>query len=168
MSHHRVARLLFLCKRARPDLQVAVAFLSTRVKSPDCDDWKKLKRAIQYLRSMRTLLLTLEAEDSHIVKWWVDAAFAVHKDMRSQNGGSMSLGSGMMYSSSTKQKLNTRSSTEAELVAANDFMPQILWTRYFLMAEEYKVCENILYQDNQSAMLLETHGRGSSSMSCNV
>ena len=40
--HHNVAKLLFLCKRARPDIQTAVAFLSTRVKQPDCNDHKKL------------------------------------------------------------------------------------------------------------------------------
>ena len=40
--HHNVAKLLFLCKRAHPDIQMAVASLSTRVKQPDCDDYKKL------------------------------------------------------------------------------------------------------------------------------
>ena len=47
--HHNVAKLLFLCKRARPDLQTAVAFLSTRVQRPDRDDYKKLARAMKYL-----------------------------------------------------------------------------------------------------------------------
>jgi hypothetical protein len=43
MFHHNVAKLLSLCKRARPDIQTAVAFLSTRVKGPDEDDYKKLR-----------------------------------------------------------------------------------------------------------------------------
>ena len=51
MFHHNVAKLLFLCKRARPDLQTAVAFLSTRVKSPDEDDYKKLTWVMHYLCS---------------------------------------------------------------------------------------------------------------------
>ncbi len=42
--HHTVARLLFMWTRARRDIQMAVAFLMTRVKSPDKDDWGKLKR----------------------------------------------------------------------------------------------------------------------------
>lgn len=37
--HHYTAKLLFMCKRARPDIQTAVAFLTTRVKSPDEDDY---------------------------------------------------------------------------------------------------------------------------------
>jgi len=40
MFHHNVAKLLFLCKRARPDIQTAVAFLCRRVKQPDEDDYK--------------------------------------------------------------------------------------------------------------------------------
>jgi hypothetical protein len=42
-------------------------------------------------------------------------------------------------------------------------MPLILWTRYFLEAQGYGVKENKVFQDNQSAMLLEKHGRRSSS-----
>ena len=42
MFHHNVAKLLFLCKWAHPDLQTSVAFLSTCIKSPDEDDYKKL------------------------------------------------------------------------------------------------------------------------------
>ena len=49
LLHHNVAKLLFLCKWARPDLQTAVAFLSTQVKHPDHDDYKKLARAMKYL-----------------------------------------------------------------------------------------------------------------------
>jgi hypothetical protein len=41
--HTITAKLLFLSKRARPDLQQAIGFLTTRVKGPTTDDWKKLK-----------------------------------------------------------------------------------------------------------------------------
>lgn len=158
-----VAKSLFLRKRARPDLQLTGGFLSTRVRSPTEEDWKKLRRMVQYLRDTSTLGLTLEADNTHVVKWWVDAAFAIHADMRSQTGGAMSMGKGMAYSTSIRQKLNTRSSTEAELVGVNDFMPQVLWTRYFLEQQGYVVKDNIMYQDNKSAMLLETNGKASSS-----
>jgi len=60
MFHHFIAKLLFLCKWARPDLQTAVAFLSTRVKAPDNDDYKKLRRAVQYLVATKELPLTIE------------------------------------------------------------------------------------------------------------
>jgi hypothetical protein len=46
LFHHYTAKLLFLCKRARPDIQTAVAFLTTRVRTPDKDDHKKLPRCM--------------------------------------------------------------------------------------------------------------------------
>jgi hypothetical protein len=163
LFHHLTAKLLYLSKRARPDIQTAVAFLTTRVKSPDEDDYKKLGRCIKYLRGSVDLPLTLEADDMHVVKWWVDAAFAVHPDMKSHTGATMSLGKGSAYARSTRQKLNTKSSTEAELVGVDDLMPQILWTKYFLEAQGYEVRDSLIFQDNQSTMLLAKNGRGSSS-----
>jgi hypothetical protein len=67
------------------------------------------------------------------------------------------MGKGYVYATSVKQKLNTKSSTEAELVGVDDGMPQILWTRYFVEAQGYEVRQSTIYQDNQSAMLLENN-----------
>jgi hypothetical protein len=160
--HTMTAKLLFLSKRARPDLQQAVAFLTTRVRKPDSDDYKKLGRVIKYLREDPHLPLTLEADDTRVMKWWVDASFAVHPDMKSHTGATASLGKGSVYSTSTRQKLNTKSSTEAELVAVDDVMPMVLWTRYFLNAQGYEVNDSKIYQDNMSSILLEKNGRASS------
>ena len=101
LYHHKTAKLLFLCKRARPDIQTAVAFLCTRVKSPDKDDYKKLTHTIRYLCGSINMPLTLEANNTRIIKWWGDASFAVHPDMRSHTGGAMSRGKGIIYGTST-------------------------------------------------------------------
>jgi hypothetical protein len=159
--HHNVSKLLFLCKRARLDIQLTTAFLCTRVKE---DNYKKLARAMRYLWATRTMPLTLEAgADINIIKWWVEASFAVHPDMHGHTGAVVTLGQGAMYAMSGRQKLNTKSSTAGELVGLSDPMSQILWTRYFLKAQGYSICDSVLYQDNQSAMLLKKSGRASSS-----
>lgn len=106
--------------------------------------------------------LTLEADDLQVIKWWVDASFAVHRDMRSHTGGTMSMGKGAVCSASLRQKINTRSSTAAEIVGVDDMMPAIMWTRQFMEGQGYNIKDNILYQDNQSAMLLEINGQKSS------
>ena len=49
--HRIVAKVLYVAKQARPDLQGAVAFLSKRVKCPNVGDWKKLGRLVQYVRA---------------------------------------------------------------------------------------------------------------------
>ena len=87
---------------------------------------------MRYLRNASHIPLTLEADGTHIIKWWGDASDATHDDMKSHTGSVMTLGKGAIYGSSTRQRINTKSSTESELVAVNDVMPQILWTRYFL------------------------------------
>ena len=161
--HHYVAKLLFLSKRARPDIQTAISFLCTRVQSPDHDDWKKLTRVIQYLRGTNTLPLTLSSNAMPIIKWWVDASHGVHRDLKGHTGGVMTLGAGAIYATSTRQKLNTRSSTESELVGIHDVLPQILWTRYFLEAQGVHIQDNVIFQDNKSAILLGENGRASSS-----
>jgi len=160
--HQLTAKLLYLGKRARPDIQTAVAFLCTRVKEPDADDWKKLGRCIRYLRGTKELHLTLEADETGAIQWWIDASFAVHPDMRSHTGITMTLGKGSPFSSSLRQKLNTKSSTEAELVGVDDGMALITWTRNFLTEQGFKISSNTVYQDNQSAILLERNGRASS------
>jgi hypothetical protein len=78
--------------------------------------------------------LILSANGSGILKWWVDASFDVHPNMRGHSGGGLSLGRGFPIVSSMKQKLNTWSSTETEIVGVDDFMPAICWTRYFMKA----------------------------------
>ena len=75
----------------------------------------------------------------------------------------MTMGRGFPLDKSTKHKLNTRSSTESEIVAVDDLIPQILWARLFMRAQGFEVRDNILYQDNRSAILLETNGQASSS-----
>ena len=65
---------------------------------------------------------------------------------------------GSIISILKKQKLNTKSLTEAELIRSENAMPQMLWKRYFLEAQGYGIGENILYHDNMRAMLLENNG----------
>ena len=51
MFHTFVAKSLFLSKRARPDIQRAIAYLSTRVKDPDEQDWFKLCKMLGFLNT---------------------------------------------------------------------------------------------------------------------
>jgi hypothetical protein len=93
-----------------------------------------------------------------VVKWYVGASFAVHPDFKSHTSAVMILGKGSMQSIARKQKMNVQSSTEGELVAVDNAATMILWTKLFLEAQEYDVEKNIVYQDNKSAILLETNG----------
>ena len=160
--HYMVACLLFLCHWGRPDIHTAVAFLTTRVKAPDDNDYKKLCCVVKYLRGTRKLTRVLRADELLIMKWHIDGLFAVHATMRSHTGASLSLGKGAIFTQSSKQKINTKSSTEAELVAVDDVMGSILWTKYFLNAQGYCTGPATVNQDNKSAILLKNNGKRSS------
>jgi len=60
LFHHITVQLLYLVKRTRPDLLLAISFLCTRVQEPDEDDWKKLGRCLRFLRETKDDKLTLE------------------------------------------------------------------------------------------------------------
>jgi len=77
MFPHNKAKLLFLCKRARPDVQTAVAFLCTQVKMPDVDDYKKLCWVMRFLHATKLMPLTLEADLTYVIKWCVSESVTV-------------------------------------------------------------------------------------------
>jgi len=108
-----------------------------------------------------TVPLILGADSLAKLKSWVDTAYAVHNDMKSHTGGATSLGRGAIMCKSTKQKLNTKSSTEAKVVGSSDYLPNTIWARMLLAEQGYELTENIFYQDNQSAIRLEKNGRAS-------
>ena len=116
---------------------------------------------MKFLQQTKQDCLALRADGSGSLKWYVDASFAVHPDFRSHTGAVLTMGDGAVTSISKKQGMNTRSSTEAEVVGADESIGPMLWTKNFLEAQGYPVRENILFQDNQSAMLLESNGRKS-------
>jgi hypothetical protein len=68
-------KLLFTANRARHDIQMAVSFLTTRVKAPDEDDWGKLVRVLKYINGTRYMKLILSADEMNVtVHWYVDGS----------------------------------------------------------------------------------------------
>ena len=134
--YHLITKLLYLYKRACPDIQRPISFLTTIVRSPGQHDRKKLVKTLQYLEFNNYLPLTFEDLSVQVVKWFVDAYFAVHSDRRIHSGGFVTFRKGCVYSTSVRQNLNTKRSAEAEMFGVSDILPQVIWTRYLLEAQE--------------------------------
>jgi hypothetical protein len=159
------AKGLNLCKRARPDTQLTIAVLCTKVKDSNKADWGKLAvRLMRHMSGAKRKRLTLSAGDPCCVKWHVDTSFAVHPDFKSRAGATVSFddGKGAVQSISRKQKLDEKSSTEAELVGVDNMSVMMLWTKLFLEEQGYKIERNVPCQDNKNAVLLEEKGKKSS------
>ena len=88
--HSIVAKLLFVSKRSRLDIGLAVAFLCTRVSKSTFDDWAKLKRLLKYISATINMPKIIGTDDLSFMKTWVDASYAIHPDMRSHTGGVVS------------------------------------------------------------------------------
>jgi hypothetical protein len=162
LFHSITAKLLYFSKRIRPDLLVAVSFLTTRVQNPTEEDWAKLCRSIKYVRATKNYSLTLNANKFLTIIVFVDASFAVHPNYRSHTGAAITLFRGVLWAKSSKQKLTTKSSTEAELVAISDIIGQVVWMTNFLEAQGYKLPPPKMFEDNLSTIALIKNGKSNS------
>ena len=119
---------------------------------------------MKYLQSSFDQTLTIRADEPMKAEWWVDASCAVHPDMKSHTGAVLTFGhgNGAVYATLSRQKLMTRSLTEAELVGVHNILPQVIWIKNFMEGQGINIGPAVIYQDNKSAILLEKNGHGSS------
>ena len=93
---------------------------------------------LRYLKETIDLRTTLSANFATnkglVFKQYIDAAFTVHVDFKSHSGRALTMDKGSINNILTKQKLNTKSSTEAELVGVNDILMYVIWTKHFMEA----------------------------------
>ena len=168
--HRLTAQMLYLSKRTRPETLTAVAFLVTRVTKCDQDDMAKLRRLLLYINGSRGRGIVLKPGPRGVqLRIFVDAAYGVHSDGRSATGSVITLGdAGPIHAKSCKQKIVTKSSTEAELVATSDSCNTPFQVRRFLIAQGHECGPVILYQDNLSCMHLLAKGKASSERSRHI
>ena len=157
--HSIVAKLLWMMKRSRPDIEPVISFLTTRVSAPTDEDWQKLKLLMQCLNSTVDDVRIIGADNLSTLYTWIDAACAVHPNMCSHAGGCASFGLGITHSRSTKQKLNAKSSAESELVGLSEYSPFNTHLLHFMEVQGFKLTSNKMCQDNQSAIKMEKNGR---------
>ena len=98
-----------------------------------------------------------------VIKWFVDGSHNTHWDCNGHGGAMMVMGCGAVSSYSRIIKVNTRSSTEIELVSVDAYMPEFLWYLYFIQAQGYGVKYAEIHQDNVREKMLETNRKFSSS-----
>jgi hypothetical protein len=160
--HSVTAKLLYIAKRARPDILTAVSFLTSRVQNPTVEDNKKLMRVLKYLNGTKNLKLRLSCEKDMVIICYIDSSFGCHPDAKGHTGAMISLGGGAVRSRSTKQQLVSKSSTESELIGISDELSQVIWTRNFLLEQGYKLGAAEVHQDNKSTIVLAEKGKSTS------
>ena len=160
--HSAVASILFLGKRVRPDLLLAVSFLSSRVNKPTREDMSKLNKLLRYINYTKHFNITIDGKD--ILKPWIsiDASYGVHSDRKSHSGVVVGIGGGGIICKSSKQKIVSKSSTEAEIVAVSDGLTIALHLGQFLKEQGYEIEPIKLLQDNKSTIHMFQKGGSTS------
>ena len=152
-----IMTLMFLARFTRPDILVAVSFLASRSANPTEEDQKKLERVIKYLYGTRNKKITF-TKPNMILQAYADASHATHPDAKGHSGLILSLGSGPIFSRSSKLKCTTRSSTESELVALEDAATYVVWMRELLEDLGFAQPTTEIFQDNKSTIVLAQKG----------
>ena len=160
--HTKVAKLLYLAKRTRPECLVAVSYLTTRVTRSTVQDRAKLNRVLGYLHATEGASIEFRPGEKGItLEQYVDASYGVHIDGKSHTGSVITVGDiGAVFCGSKKQGIVTKSSTECELVALSDSVGQLIHAREFVKWQGYEQMHPTeVYQDNMSTIALIKAGR---------
>ena len=145
----------------KPECLTAVAYLATRVTKCSVNDVDELHRVVRYIRWSGDSGLVFRPGGSGIsVKLFVDASYGVHVDGKSHTGSCVVIEDiGAVHCRSTKQRIVSKSNTEAELIGLSDSANQGIHTRMFLDNQGYSMGPVTVYQDNMSCMALIDRGR---------
>ncbi len=161
LFHTMVAKLLYLSKRARPDILMIVSFLCTRVTRATKEDAAKLSRVLGYLQKTKGEKLRLQPNGILHVEAYMDTLFAPHADSKSHTGVTVFIGGAMVFAASRKQKCVTKSPTESELVRRTDNISFIeLFEEFFQFITNTEKKSPTTYQDSTSVISLVTKGGG--------
>ena len=90
-------------------------------------DYNKLRLLMHHTHGAMDIEAIIGIDDFSRMATFVDALFAVHPNMRSHIGGTITFGVGVFILESQMQKLNTKSSTDAEIVGASGILPVYSW-----------------------------------------
>ena len=96
-------QLLYLSKIVPPDIQLVVSLLYNIVIHLYANDYNNLQMIIKYVQGTIVLPLILEIDKYGNIKWYFDAGFLVHVDIRSHTGGFVAMGTGGAYVQSRRK-----------------------------------------------------------------
>ena len=160
MFHTVVAQVAYAAKKARFDALLTASTLTPRVKCPDMNDKRKLDRLLKYLSGTLDHVLILKPRGNLNVVGYIDAAFGCHPDGKSHTGLVVTVGGATVLCASTKQKIVTKNSTEAELVGLSDKVMSVIQCEEFMKHQGHDLPPPDIMQDNTSTITLVKDGGG--------
>jgi hypothetical protein len=117
-------------------------------------------RVLKYLSATKNQVLVLRPNGELRIEGYVDAAFGCHDDGKSHTGVIITLCGALVGSMSSKQKIVSKDSTEAELAGLSDKVMAIIQCNEFMKSQGYDMGAAKVFQDNTSCIQLVTKAGG--------
>ncbi len=152
-----IGSLMYLSLSSRPDITLAVSFLSCFNKDPNPAHWNAVKHVLQYLEQTKTCGLVLGGKDTELqLSAFADANHApTILDRRSTSGYTVFLGKSLISWRSCKQSVIAQSTAEAEYYAIAECMNEVLYTKNLLTTMTFDIKTPIkIHEDNQSCIAM--------------
>ena len=118
-------------KMGKPSIEIDISFLCTRVIKRTKEKKSNLRQVLQYLKHTINDNMTMGTDSLSQLCKWVDTKYGVHTDLKILTGGCMPFECGIVHCKTNKQKLNTKSYTEAKLVCVSDYLPYNICICFF-------------------------------------
>ena len=163
-----VMALFYVAKKTRPDILFPVAYLATEASNPTHEHMAKALMVLSYLFETKDMEMThcCNGEDPRRLLAFVDASYAIHKDMKGHTGALIfDELLNLFFSSSSKHKMMGKSSTDAEIIGAHATMNTIELLKALHQELTGSNEPAILFQDNLSAKFLMENGDSASDKS---
>ena len=173
LFHRVVYMLVYLGKRVRFDIQMAMSFLAGRVTVATEEDETKLFRVLRFLHNSMSEKIIFRADlhqddkgkNMMDVRIWADSSWGCHEDGTSRSAIIICVNGTCVASHTHKQKMITLHATEAELVCLTDAARLGTWTRMFvehivqLANNDEEVLVMTMMQDNESVIKIQNAGQ---------
>ena len=149
---------MLVTKRAWPEIDAYISLLFNRSLKPMKYDNKKLKSLLQLLMLTIADYRINSADNIQNLEVWVDASYAVHDDMWGYNCGCMYIGWGVVHFCASKQNINTKISTDTEVVVVIKYPPFPVCHITYMGAQGWTIKYYRLNQYNTSSILIDNNG----------
>ena len=145
-----IMSIMYLARLSRPDVLLATAYLATKSQHPNEGDHKAALRIISYLKSTINHGIQIKCTQFRF-HLHCDASWASHHDGSSHTGWILKLGESYLASKSSKQRVGSSSSTDAEIISTVDGLKTLKWLDNLTSEIGLSMSISYLYQDNLSA-----------------
>jgi hypothetical protein len=154
-----IMSIMYLARLTRPDILFATTYLATKCADPTESDLIKAKRVVKYIASTPDVGIHYPPNCSMTLRVHADASHHIHPDGYGHTGIVIMLGNSFLHARSVKQKLQTLSSTESELIALQEASTYVVWLRHLLSELGFDMNKpTVVTQDNQSATWIAERG----------